>query len=140
MKTILSVLFTSLLTIGAYAQSESYRTLSKVRDSITIPAGQTAFIVSSTSQVRLGVAHDCKREVQYSFEDSSVKSQFQITQRTYRNRLTLPQPSLQSPVPIAGPAVLTLRTSGIVTVSFPEKRRHASTSSNSNPVRRLAKL
>ncbi len=140
MKTTLTVLFTSLMALASSAQGDNYRTLNGYRDSVTIPAGQTALVVSVTSQVVLGVESSGKRELQYRFAEPQGSCQCQSTYTNYQNRRwnLLPNPSFQNPVPIAGPAKLVLRTSGLITLSIPEQRRRVSTSST-QAVRRFAK-
>ncbi len=139
MKTTLTVLFTTLLALASVAKGDSYRTLNGYQDSITIPAGQTALIVSATSEVVVGVTNPGRREFQYRFALGS--NDFHTTRNitTRRNINLLPTPSFQNPVPIAGPAKLILRTSGLITLSLPEKRHRTSTTSSHNAVRRFAK-
>lgn len=140
MKTTLTVLFTSLMALASTAQGNSYVTLNGFRDSITIPAGQTALVVSASSRLVLGVTNPGKREFQYRFAESQGNQNFVSTFTSSQSRQLnfLPTPSFHNPVPIAGPATLTLRTSGLITISIPEQRRRSSTSST-RPVRRFAK-
>ena len=142
MKTTLTVLFTSLIALASVAQGNSYRTLNGYKDAIEIKKGETAFIVTATARVVLGVQNPGKREFQYRFAEpesrSFYQSGYQSGSSSYRNRNLLPAPSVNSPVPIVGPAKLILRTSGMLTLMIPqEARRPATTSSRS--VRRFAK-
>ncbi|MGJ8725503.1 MAG: hypothetical protein ACSHYB_13170 [Roseibacillus sp.] len=140
MKTTLTVLFTSLIALASVAQGDTYRTLNGYQDSVQIPAGQTAFVVSATSRVVLGVESSGKRELQYRFADAQKSCRCESSYSTYRNRSQnlFPTPSVNSPVPIAGPAKLVLRSSGMLTISMPQTVRRASTSSSTS-VRRFAK-
>ena len=139
MKTTLTVLFTSLMALASVAQGDTYHTLNGYRDSIQIPAGQTAFIVSATSQVVLGVQSSGKREFQYRFGTAQDNGIYQSTSHTRsQSRNLLSPPSVNNPVPIAGPAKLVLRTSGLITLSMPQQRRRSTTTSTRS-VRRFAK-
>ena len=139
MKTTLTVLFTSLIALASVAQGDTYRTLNGYKASVKIPAGQTAFIVSATSRVVLGVQNPGKREFQYRFERAENGFSYRLGDSASRTRNLLPTPSVHSPVPITGPATLVLRTSGLITLSIPQQTRRASTTTSSRSVRRFAK-
>ena len=137
MKTTLSILFTGLMAFASVAQGDTYQTLTGYRDSIKIPAGQTAFFVSASQRLILGVQKPGKRELLFRFEDATANFQLTVTNSNRRNLNFLPTPSIQHPVPIAGPATVILRTSGLATLSLPSKTRTYSTSSGPT-VRRFA--
>ena len=137
MKTTLTILFTSWIALASLAQGDTYHTLNGYKTSVDIPAGQTAFVVSASSEVVIGVQNPGKREFQYRFARPQNGFSYRLGQ-SRRNSNLLPTPSVHSPVPIAGPAKLILRTSGIVTLSLPEKVQRSSTTS-SRSVRRFAK-
>ena len=136
MKTTLTILFTSLIALASVAQGDTYRTLNGYQATIQIPDGETAFVVSATTGVVIGVQSAGKRELQYRFAEGKGSCVCQTSYSSYRN--FLPTPSIHSPVPIAGPAKLVIRTSGMITISLPEATRRATTTS-SRSVRRFAK-
>ena len=138
MKTTLTVLFASLMTLTAFAQGDNYKTLSGYKDSIQIPAGQTAFVVSASSRVVIGVERPGKHPLQFKFLDPQTNCLNGITLTPDRGRDFLPNPSVNHPVPIAGPAKLILRTDGLITLTLPEVRRKTVTTSGVT-VRRFAK-
>ncbi|GHC43345.1 hypothetical protein [Roseibacillus persicicus] len=138
MKTTLTVLFTSLMALASFAQGDTYRTLTGYLDTIQVPSGQTAFVVSATSQVVLGVERSGEYPVQFRFAEPRHNCHCQSSYSSYRNRNLLPAPSMNNPVPIAGPAKLVLRTSGMITLSIPDQRRSSITTSGP-AVRRFAK-
>lgn len=139
MKTTLTVLFTSLMALASVALGDTYHTLNGYRATIQIPAGQTAFVVSATSEVVLGVGSSGKQEQQFRFASAYNTSDRRSNYSTYRNRNLFPTPSVNSPVPIAGPAKLVLRTSGMITLTMTEQQRRRSTTTSGRTVRRFAK-
>lgn len=139
MKTTLTVLFTGMMALASVAQGDTYRTLAGYQDSVQIPAGQTAFLVSATSEVVLEVSRSGKRPLQFRFFDAKDSFTFIQNRSSARSRNRLPAPSVNNPVPIAGPAKLTLRTTGLITLSLPEQRTRTTSTSSRNVVRRFAK-
>jgi len=139
MKTTLTIMFTSLMALASVAQGDTYQTLAGYRDEVQIPAGQTAFVVSATSQVVLEVNRAGKRPLQFRFSDANNRNNFQVNLSSHRNRNLLPAPSVNNPVPIAGPAKLILRTTGLITFSVPEQSKRTSSTSTRKTVRRFAK-
>lgn len=135
MKTCLPVLFTTLLDFVSIARGDSYRTLVGYQDSIHVPAGQTAFVVNASSHVVLEVKKASQFPIQFRFAELKGHGHCGFPSKIQRN--VLPHPSAQSPVAIAGPAQLTLRTTGMLTLTLPEGRRR-SVSSSTSPVRRYA--
>ena len=140
MKTALSVLFTSLLALASLAQAQSYCSLNGYLKTIEIPAGQTFLVVSASSNLVLEIKDSGSTQgQQFRFrEESNYSSSRRRLGTTTAN--FFPTPSIQNPIPIAGPAKLTLRTSGILTLSMPEARRanRRSSTSSRNAPRRFA--
>ncbi|MEM9079819.1 MAG: hypothetical protein AAGC74_03905 [Verrucomicrobiota bacterium] len=127
-----------LLTLGL--QADQHYTLTGYCDAVVIPAGQTAHIVSASNDLVLQIEKTGRRPVQFQFEQSNNCGTWGNIQTSSHSRPTLPAPSSHSPVPIAGPAKLSLRTTGILTLKViqPEVRRRTTTSSSYGP-RRYAK-
>lgn len=138
MKTTLTVLFTSLMALASFAQGDTYRTLAGYKDSIEIPAGQTVLVVSATSRVVIGLERSGKYPQQFRFFEQQGNCLSGVNLSNYRSRNFLPTPSVNNPVPIAGPAKLILRTDGLVTLSLPDHRRTTTTTTGPT-VRRFAK-
>lgn len=139
MKTIITVLFTSMLVLASAAQGQSYQTLTGYLDTLTIPAGQTALVVSVSSDVVLEVKGSKDNYgQQFRFRDEHRDDcQWQFSSRSQRRNL-LPTPSTQNPIPIAGPIKLTLRTSGMVTIVLSEQRSRPTSITSQSSVRRFA--
>ncbi len=130
MKKTATVLFTCLLAIASVAKGDTYKTLVGYRDSLKIPAGQTVLVVSSTSNLVIGVERPGKRPHQFRFGELEGGVVNRIRVSSSRNFNLLPTPSVHNPVPIAGPATLIMRTDGLLTLSVPEKRRRSSVTSS----------
>lgn len=136
MKTTLTVLFTSWMALTALVQAESYQSLNGYLDTIEIPAGQTALIISVSSRVVLGVQSSGERAQQFRFADPDPSLFFQISSNRSRHNL-FPTPTRDKPIYIPGPAKLTLRTDGFLTLVLPEKRMNRNSSSTQPRVRRF---
>lgn len=139
MKTIITALFTSMLVLASAAQGQNYQTLTGYLDTITIPAGQTALVVSASSNLVLEVQGSQDRyPLQFRFRDQDRDNcQWQFSSRSPRRNL-LPTPSTQYPVPIAGPIKLTLRTGGMLTIVLSEQRTRPTSITSQSTVRRFA--
>ena len=139
MKITLSVLFTSFLTLASLAQAQSYCSLNGYLETIQVPAGQTFFVVGASSNVVLEIKSPGKTQgQQFRFRSEDRRSSYRLSGQNFSN--VLPTPSTHNPFPISGPAKLTLRTSGILTVLMPEQRRKSfrSSTSSQGTVRRFA--
>lgn len=139
MKTIIAALFTSMLVLASTAQGQNYQTLTGYLDTITIPAGQTALVVSASSNLVLEVqGSEDRYPLQFRFRDQDRDNcQWQFSSRSPRRNL-LPTPSTQHPVPIAGPVKLTLRTGGMLTMVLSEQRARPTSITSQSTVRRFA--
>lgn len=136
MKTTLTVLFTSWMALVAPVQAESYQSLNGYLDTIDIPKGQTALIISASSRLVLGVQPHGGRPQQFRFAEPNPGLFFEIS-NTRSRRNQFPTPSRDQPVYITGPAKLTLRTDGFLTVVLPTKRMDRGSSSAQPRVRRF---
>lgn len=136
MKTTLTVLFTSWMALTALVQAESYQSLNGYLDTIDIPAGQTALIISASSRVVLEINERGTSPQQFRFEEPERGFFFEISSNRSRRNM-FPTPTRDHPVYIPGPAKLTLRTDGFLTIVLPESRMSKKSSSTQQRVRRF---
>ena len=130
---ILFLLLTSSLSLLA----DSYHTLSGARDTLTIAKDETVFIVNATDDLIASVEQPSKPCLQVQFAHKEHYSPVrQITNRSSRPQII--NVSTQAPFILAGPAKITLRTTGILTLKRETTVKTRRFTSSSQGVRRMA--
>lgn len=108
--TLLAVIACSLsLTVPAMA--DGWKTLAGVNDSVTLKAGETAFIVTVSENLTVQYERLRKRLVQFELGAEYARHSYKVG-----SRRDLVIPSTKNPFPLVGPCKISVKSPGVVSM------------------------
>lgn len=108
--TLLAVIACSLsLTVPALA--DGWTTLAGVNDSVTLKAGETAFIVTVSENLTVQYERHNKRLVQFELGAEYERQPYKVG-----SLRELVIPSTENPFPLSGPCKISVKSPGVVSM------------------------
>lgn len=110
MKTAFTLLAVVSCALSTSALADGWKTLAGYNDTVTLNAGETAFIVTVSDNLTVQYTKRNKRPVQFQ-----LGADYRLYGQSVVNRQRIVPTSVR-PFPLTGPCTITVKTSGVVSM------------------------
>lgn len=115
MKRIATLTAVLLASLASLASADHFETLAGYGDSVTIPAGKAALVLFVAQTPTVQYDKQGRRPVQFRLGHTRRSERFGGDHYAYRPQVEK-NPSAQQPLALAGPATVSLRSPGLVSL------------------------